>query len=104
MSMDDEEEGIEEEDEEEGPVELQEYDLTCPECGGPLSTQVDTDKDTDEIFIEFYCEGAGDDRFSLIISTGLNDLALGSFKQVGKTIKKEMQIKLLERRKDPNQE
>jgi len=40
-----------EEEEEEKPV--------CPECGGWLSCERFCDKNTGEIKIEFWCDGAG---------------------------------------------
>ena len=73
----------------------------CPECGDPLSISVEKDDETGEIKIEFFCEGAGDDVFSFQISTGLTDEDLEELKEKEKTIRKEMVIKLLERKPEP---
>jgi hypothetical protein len=72
----------------------------CPECGDWLSSDRFIDKSTGEITIEFWCEGPGSDEFDFIISTGLQDRDLKKLKQIGKIIKKEMQIKLLARKKE----
>jgi len=72
----------------------------CPECGFPLSYEVDQDRDTGEIIIEFWCDGHGNDEFDFVILTGLWDTDLEGLKQVGKIIRKEMAIKLLARKPD----
>jgi hypothetical protein len=69
----------------------------CPECGYPLTgIRVLKDK-SHKITIEFYCDMAGEDRFRFKILTGLTDKDIGSLTQTGRTIKKEMAVKLLER-------
>jgi len=72
----------------------------CPECGSPLSDKIEIDKETGEIVIYFFCEGAGEDEFKLSILTGLKNKDLKKLRKEGKTTKKEMQIKLLERKND----
>jgi hypothetical protein len=76
----------------------------CPECGSPLSHVIEIDEDTGEIVIGLFCEGAGEDEFNLSISTGLSNKDLKRLKKAGKTTKKVMQIKLIERKKDPYSE
>ena len=70
----------------------------CPECGNPLSIAVDKDDDTGEIMIEFWCEGTGEDIFDFVILTGLWDKDLEKLRH--ETKRKEMKIKLLERKSD----
>ena len=72
----------------------------CPECGEWLSVERFIDKDTGEIYIEFFCEGAGDDWFNFIILTGLTNKDLNNLKEEGKIINKNMKIKLLKRKSD----
>jgi len=74
---------------------------SCPECGDPLSHNVEKDEETGEIKIVFFCEGAGDDEFSFQILTGLTDEDIERLEEIGKTIRKEMQIELLNRKPEP---
>lgn len=74
-------------------------DLSCPECGHPLSVIVEKDEKTGEIGIEFWCESGGEDKFGLQILTGLTNDDLDEF-EAGKVIQKEMTIKLLARESD----
>jgi hypothetical protein len=75
-----------------------EEDPLCPECGYELTgIKVFKDDETGEIAIEFFCDGPGDDKFRFQILTGLTDEDIAELKVVGKTIPKEMGIKLLER-------
>jgi len=48
-------------------------DALCPECGYPLSVSVEEDGETGEIRIVLFCEGPGDDVFSIEILTGLTN-------------------------------
>ena len=73
----------------------------CPECRDPLSILMEKDDETGEIKIGFFCEGAGDDEFSFQILTGLTDEDLEGLEEIGKTIRKEMVIKLLQRKPEP---
>jgi len=79
---------------------MEEEKPKCPECGHWLSCERYCDKETGEITIEFWCDGPGSDEFDFIISAGLWDKDLENLKEIGKTIKKEMRIKLLTRKKE----
>ena len=70
----------------------------CPECDEYLSFDFSKDR-KGKVKIEFYCEGAGDDRFSFEISTGLTNKDIKEFK-LGKVIAKEMTVELLERKSE----
>lgn len=74
---------------------------TCPECGDWLSVERFIDKDTGEIIIEFWCEGAGSDEFDFLILTGLTNEDLKNLKEEKKIIQKDMKIKLLIRKPYP---
>jgi hypothetical protein len=74
----------------------------CPECGDSLSVDFQKDKQG-KITIEFYCEGAGDDKFSFQISTGLKNKDVKQL-QLGKPVVKEMIIELLESQSAPSEE
>lgn len=68
----------------------------CPECGYPL-TGITVLKDrSGKITIEFYCDEAGEDKFTFQILTGITDRDIGRLR-VGKPIQKEMSVRLLER-------
>ena len=41
----------------------------CPECGEPLITSTEIDEKTNNIIIDLYCDGAGEDMFHLQIDT-----------------------------------
>lgn len=73
----------------------------CPECGDPLSTSYEKDDDTGEIRIVFFCEGAGDDEFCLQILTGLTDEDIERLDEIGKKIRRGMEIELLKRKPEP---
>ena len=60
----------------------------CPECGGWLSVERGIDKNTGEIFLEFWCEGAGSDEFDFLILTGLTNNDLNGMMEEGKIIQK----------------
>ena len=76
---------------EEGPL--------CPECGYQLTgIRVLKDDITAEITIEFYCDGASEDIFSFQILTGLTDDDIAKLTKIGKTMRKEMALKLVERK------
>jgi len=70
----------------------------CPECGGWLSVEREIDNKTGEIYLEFWCEGAGSDEFDFVILTGLTNSDLQDMKEEGKIIQKNMKIKLLVRK------
>ena len=72
----------------------------CPECGDPLSMTVVKDDETGEYTIEFFCEGAGEDRFHFQILTGLTNEDIANLEEEGKIIRKEMGMKLLQREPD----
>lgn len=80
-----------------------ERDAGCPECGDPLSVSVETDEDTEEIKIRFFCEGAGDDVFEFQILTGLTSEDLDGLTKRNKKVRKEMFLQLLRREKEPEQ-
>jgi hypothetical protein len=72
----------------------------CPECGYPL-TGIKVLKDKrGKITIEFFCDEAGEDRFSFQIATGLTDKDIGRLKEKGKAIPKQMAVRLLERKSE----
>ena len=71
---------------------------TCPECGHPLSCDVEVNPETGEIEVWLYCEGPGDDVFSLVIKTGLRNEDLNEFKDVGKEEARTVRVQLVERR------
>jgi hypothetical protein len=78
-----------------------EEDPLCPECGYELTgIRVLKDDETGEITIEFFCDEAGDDIFRFQIITGLTDEDIGKLTEIGKTIQKEMRIKLIERKSE----
>lgn len=72
--------------------------FTCPECGYPLSTCFSKDR-KGKFAIEFFCEGPGEDEFSFQIATSLADEDIAGLKK-GKTITKEMAIKVLVRKSE----
>ena len=69
----------------------------CPECGDPLSITAKTDSETGEIAIDFFCEGPRNDQFRFQILTGLMWGDLEELEAVGKTMRRQMEIKLLRR-------
>ncbi|NIO38702.1 hypothetical protein GTO27_13550 [Candidatus Bathyarchaeota archaeon] len=73
----------------------------CPECGDPLSIATEKDDETGEIMIDFFCEGAGDDEYHLRIQTRLTDVDLKGLKKVGKTMKRQMVVELMNRKPEP---
>ena len=77
---------------EEGPL--------CPECGYELTKKVLQDDITDEITIEFFCDQTGEDLFRFQILTGLTDDDIAKLTKIGKTIRKEMALKLVERKSE----
>jgi len=78
----------------------EEYPL-CPECGYALSLTMEIDSKTNEIRVDLFCEGPGDDEYHLQIQTGLNQDDIELFDKVGG----EFPIKavLKERKADPYQ-
>jgi hypothetical protein len=79
-----------------------EYFLYCPECGSALSSELYEDGEQ-RISINFFCEGAGEDRFSFRIKTGLTVFDIEELEK-GKPLKKVMNVELLERKSDPSKE
>lgn len=78
-----------------------EEDPLCPECGYELTgIKVLKDDETGKITIEFFCDEAGDDIFRFQILTGLTDEDIEELTEIGKTIPKEMGIKLVERKSE----
>lgn len=73
----------------------------CPECGDPLSVFFLKDPKTGRITIEFFCEGDRSDTFRFHIITGMSNKDIANLKEKGKTFKKEMGIKLVEREPPP---
>lgn len=70
-------------------------DALCPECGHPLSVSVEEDKETGEIKIVLFCEGPGDDVFSIEILTGLTNDDLFELRDTrGKMIWRKMGVKV----------
>ena len=74
----------------------------CPECGSILSSELHEDGEQ-KISIHFFCEGAGEDKFSFKIATGLTVFDPEEFEE-GKPLKKGMPVELLERKSDPYKE
>lgn len=73
----------------------------CPECGYPLTgIRVYKDDETGEMTIEFFCDEAGDDIFRFQIITGLTDEDIGKLTKIGEIIRREMGIKLIERKSE----
>ena len=73
----------------------------CPECGDPLAGIKNyKDDETGNITIEFFCDGTGDDIFCFQILTGLTDKNIAELTETGKTIRKEMGIKLMARKSE----
>lgn len=70
----------------------------CPLCGDWLQVERFLDKDTGELILEFWCEGAGSDEFDFLIFTGLTNEDLSNLKEEGNTITKVMKIRLLKRK------
>jgi len=67
----------------------------CPECGHPLSVSVEEDEKTGEIKIVLFCEGAGEDIFSMEILTGLTNDDLFELRDTGgKIIWRKMGVKV----------
>ena len=58
------------------------------------------DNVTGEIAIDFYCDGVGEDIFSFKILTGLTDADIAKLTKIGKTIRKEIALKLVERKSE----
>jgi len=59
---------------------------------------VEKDDETGEIKIVFFCEGAGDDEFSFQILSGLTGEDIEGPQEIGRTIRKEKRIELLNRK------
>ena len=72
----------------------------CPECGYELTKKFLKDDTTAEITIEFFCDQAGEDIFCFQILTGLTDDDIAKLTKIGKTIQREMAIKLVERKSE----
>jgi hypothetical protein len=77
--------------------EEQEEYFTCPECGHPLSRWFSTDE-YGNLVIEFFCDGAGEDRFHFQIETDIADEELDALLKNKKPMKFEMTVRLLERK------
>ena len=77
-----------------------EEDIVCPECGYSLSKKILKDEITNEIYIEFFCDQAGDDLFRFQILTGLTDDDIAELSKNGKTMRREMALKLVERKSE----
>ena len=71
----------------------------CPECGSILSSELHEDG-YQKISMHFFCEGAGEDRFSFRIKTGLTEFDLEEL-QEGTPLRKLITVELLERKSDP---
>jgi hypothetical protein len=69
----------------------------CPECGGPLLVEAEKDEKTGEIVVGFSCTSDEGDTFIFEILTGLRDKDLKKLKEKGRLIRKEMNVRLLER-------
>lgn len=74
--------------------------VTCPECGYPLSLTMDIDEKSNEMLIDCFCEGPGDDEFHMRIQTGLTHEDIDNFDRVGET--RSVKMILMERKKDPH--
>ena len=70
----------------------------CPLCEDPLSHTVEIDRETGEIIIKFFCEGAGEDRFEWEIRTKTTneDLKKLTKKDIGKMKEKKMTTVLID--------
>lgn len=73
----------------------------CPECGYPLSCDLIKDK-KGQFKMEFFCEGVGDDLFHFEIATGLTNNSIAKL-VVRKDLKKDVVIKLIERKSGTEQ-
>jgi len=71
----------------------------CPECGDPLSVEVEEDEETGNINIILFCEGAGEDEYELKIDTNLWNDDLIEWKKIGST--KKAIMTLINRKPDP---
>ena len=72
----------------------------CPECGYELTRKTLKNDITAEITIEFFCDQAGEDIFRFQILTGLTDDDIAKLTKIGKTIRREMAVKLVERKSE----
>jgi hypothetical protein len=78
-----------------------EREAICPECGSPLVVSVEKNRKSKEIQIRFFCDGDYDDKFEFVILTGLRQEDLSALEKKGKVEVRQMGVKLLERKIDP---
>jgi hypothetical protein len=57
--------------------------MSCPECGEILVRDWAFDEDTDEILIDCFCDGAGEDMFHIQVRTGLTQDDLNKLTKEG---------------------
>lgn len=77
---------------------MSEREAKCPECGSTLSVSIEKNKRTGELKIVFWCEGDYDDKFRFEIMTGLKNSDLDEILlKEGKIIRRQMNLKLIER-------
>lgn len=74
----------------------------CPECGYALSLTMEIDPNTDEILVNLFCEGPGDDEYHLQIQTGLTQYDLEDTDLEGASFPPK--IVLVKRNPDPYEE
>jgi hypothetical protein len=74
------------------------FHFICPECGYPLSVDFSEDEN-EELVIEFYCEGPGEDTFSFQIHTGVSNEDL-SYLEIDKPLVTEATSKLIHRQSE----
>lgn len=72
-----------------------EEDPLCPDCGYELTgIEIFKDDDNGEITIEFFCDGASEDRFGFQIMTGITDENITNLTKIGKVIRRQMGISM----------
>ena len=74
------------------------FRFICPECGYPLSVYF-TEDENEELVIEFYCEGPGEDTFSFQLKTGVSNEDIPILK-TGKPLATKAITKLLYRQSE----
>jgi hypothetical protein len=79
-----------------------EREVVCPNCGSPLVVSVEKNR-KGEFLIRFWCDGDYDDQFNFAILTHLTNDDLETLEE-GKTVPKQMDIKLIERKEIPEWE
>ena len=77
-----------------------EEDVLCPECEYEHAKNILKDNVTGEIAIEFFCDQAGEDVFHFQLLTGLTDDDIAEFTKIGKTVRKEMTLRLVQRKSE----